>query len=498
MAVVRHLLFQVVLLLAEVGDGGTEMTRRIAVNMVVFAVVTISLLAYGVFDLLGNPFSSPTVVYAVFPSASGLSSGFPVSWNGVDVGSVSSVSLVVTGARVAMSIDPGTELPSDVHARINIANDLGEQQVDLVALPLTGKPDPPLKDGSTIPVLPDSTPAQLGQVVSLATNLLKAIPAGSLNELINELAVSLQGRSSDIRTLINAGQVFANEALSYQSEFKSLLSNAPPVLNTLSSVGTQLRQSIYNTSVLASVLATHRYQLIQLLSNGANAASDAATLVQSRGPDMACLIHDLGATDANLTQPNNLYNLNTTLASNNYFFGAIDGVSQFGPSIALAKGAPARADQEWLRTRIVFPPAYPQGDQYAKPTELPPVKPGAACVTELGNGAGAATQLGFTPYGTRSSPPGHLELASSRDAVVAGTGPLPSGANPSSYRRVPEFSGMTLPLTLAALCTGMMGLLVGLMKKRAGIRVGMSISKLSKRSGLLHAAGIGKIKSKRR
>ncbi|MHB8262386.1 MAG: MCE family protein [Acidimicrobiales bacterium] len=466
------------------------MTRRIVVNLAAFTVVVVVLLAYGVFDLLGNPFASPTVVHTVFPSASGVSAGFPVTWNGVDIGAVRSVSLAKGGARVAMTIDPGAHVPSTVEARIDIANDLGEQQVDLVPLPPSGKADPPLKNGATIPAAPGSSPAQIGQVVTLATNLLKSIPVGSLNKLLGELSVSLQGRASDFRTLINAGQAFANEVLTYQSAFKSLLANSPPVLNTLHNVGTQLRQSLDNTAILANVLATERYHLVHLLTSGANAASDVNTLVSNRGADLACLIHDLGSTASNLSQPRNFANLNAALGLNNYFFGAIKGVTQFGPAIALAKGSPASSHQGWLRTRILFPPVYPQGQQYSNPTELPPVKPGAACITELGNGVSGATQPGFVAYGTSSSPAGRLEPASHADAVVTGTGPSPSGSSLSSYKRAPVgFTRLTLPLLLVVLLVGMAGLLVGLGENRT-VRIAKMLAR-SVRGPADRGSGLG-------
>ena len=80
----------------ELGGGNLwerRMSRRLIINLVVFLAVSIALIVYGYGDLIGNPLQPPTQVSAVFPNASGLYNNFSVQLNGVDVGSVTGVTL---------------------------------------------------------------------------------------------------------------------------------------------------------------------------------------------------------------------------------------------------------------------------------------------------------------------------------------------------------------------------------------------------------------------
>ena len=78
----------------------------------------------------------------MFSDASGINPHFGVQLNGVDVGSVTGVSLATGGARVKMAINPGVSVPSNVTASIDVANDLGEQVIELTP---GAKPAPPLR-----------------------------------------------------------------------------------------------------------------------------------------------------------------------------------------------------------------------------------------------------------------------------------------------------------------------------------------------------------------
>ena len=127
-------------------------SRRLIVNLIVFFVASFALVAYGVVNLLGNPLQSPTVLTTEFADASGLYPGFEVELNGVPVGTVSSTTLTTSATKVTMTINPGTSVPDDVQSSVQIANDLGEQVVDLV--PTRGGARPPSPAAPTCPPRP--------------------------------------------------------------------------------------------------------------------------------------------------------------------------------------------------------------------------------------------------------------------------------------------------------------------------------------------------------
>ncbi|MGH9028642.1 MAG: MCE family protein, partial [Acidimicrobiales bacterium] len=415
--------------------------------------------------------------------------------DGVDVGLVKSVSLVPGGAKVTMTLNPGTHVPSNVQAVVAVANPLGEQEVDLVpraapsidsgsgvatdaargtvADPVSGSKaaDPPsahvqsLRNGAVIPAAPDSTPAQVGTVVAEATKLLQSIPAGSLDELLHEAAVALNGNVGSLRTIASASVLFSQEFLAQQQQFEALLSNAPPVLDTVTQNASSLQQGLADTAVLVQVLANHSNDLSRLFDSGSQAASALQALVTENEPNLACIVHDGADISANLGSAANLHNLSTVLSTNQLFFGAISKLAVTGPAIAMNTGDSARTDQEWLRTRLLIPDLQtssktPQPVQYSTPTSLPPVLPGAGCDTEFGQGAGPVTQAGFKPAG----PGAKVVPATAAEAQVRGGGTEPTAAAPASARLRPG-----IPSEWPAMLAGMvmLGWLVTLGHRRS-------------------------------
>lgn len=403
-------------------------SRRVIINLSAFLAVAVVLIFFGVVNLLGNPLARRTGFQAVFPDASGLSPNFDVTYDGVAVGSVDSVSLGPKGAVVKMSLDPGQSVPDDVVASVDLENALGEQQVDLT--PARSGSAPPLRSGANIGVNPNGVPASVGELVAVATKLLDAIPPGDLNTVLQQLAVALNGRGQDLRTITQESDVFAREFLQYQDQFKALLTNAPPVLDAVADEGPQLQQALANTAVLLKVLAADRGDVANLITRGAVVTGDLQNVVGAELPNLACLTHDLSDLTANLDQPVNLSDLNTTLLTNTWFFGAVEAVSPTGAATSLYAGDPARNTQEWLRTRLLLPPAQPTASQYSAPRSLPPTKPGAGCSTEFGSGVGPATQANASPPG----PGGYLDPPTPAEAVVRG-GPVSPTGEAAVYSR---------------------------------------------------------------
>ena len=421
--------------------------RRLIVNLTAFVLAALALIAYGMVDLLGDPLQPPMDVSAVFPDASGLYQNFSVELNGVDVGTVTAVHLAESGARVDMAINHGTRVPGDVVASIDLANDLGEQVVELT--PAHGGTAKSLQAGAVIPVTAKGIPVQVGHVVTAATKLLEAIPAGNLNKLLAELATALAGRAQDLRTIVSASTTFSQEFLAYQQQFNALLANAPPVLDAVTAVGPQLKQDLVNTEALMQVLADKKTDLDGLLHNGSAATGVLGNLLTNQAPDLACLIHDTSQLAANLAQPTNLSHLSRSLTLNHYFFGAVNSVAVAGQAKPLGSGQSDNTQQTFLRTRLLVPPILPGGDAYTTQTGLPAVAPGAGCTTELGQGVGPATQAGFTP-----SAGGSLSVATAADAQVRGGGDPStptSAAASSSFTRKDSAGSWVGPLVLGAI-----------------------------------------------
>jgi phospholipid/cholesterol/gamma-HCH transport system substrate-binding protein len=428
--------------------------KRLLINLVAFFALSIALVLYGITSLIGNPLRTPTTVESVFTDASGIDPHFGVELNGVDVGSVTGVHLAKGGALVQMAINPGVTVPNNVTASIDVANDLGEQVIELT--PGT-KAAPPIASGAVIPSTGD-IPVDIGAVVTAAVKLLNAIPTGDLNSLLGTLATGLAGEGDNLRTIVASSTEFSKEFLQFQGNFKALLANAPPVLNAVTAVAPQLQQALSNTEVLMAVLAQDRNELDPLFREGASATGLLDQLLVSQGPNLACIFHDAADVVTNLDEPTNLSNLSNTLGLNQLFFGAINDAIQPGAAKQVVSGIPAATNQLMARTRLLIPPQLPMGSAYSSPNTLPDILPGAGCSTELGQGVGPATQPGFQPAGQDASA-SQLVPPSAQDAVVSGAGgttAMPATQDTSddqpmgaSWLLVPLSFGVLLMLALA-------------------------------------------------
>jgi virulence factor Mce-like protein len=426
---------------AEFGGGELQViNRRLIVNLIVFFVVSFGLVVYGIVNLLGNPLQSPTTLTTQFADASGLYPGFEVELNGVPVGTVTSTALTKTATKVTMRINPGTTVPNDVQSSVQIANDLGEQVVNLV--PSRGGAAPALASGASVPAAPDQVPANVGAVVASATRLLQAIPAGNLNKLIGELATSLSGQAGNLRTLISAGTTFSKEFVAYEQQFTALLANAPPSLDAITAVAPQLRQDLANTAALVQVLAQQKTGLHTLLTSGSSAFNAVDSLLTSQSANLGCFLHDTADILSNVAEPTNLTNLSQGLAYNTYFFGAVDHIAVAGVAKPTTSGG-SDTNQTFLRTRLLFPPVIDeQAQSYSASNTIPDTLPGAGCVTAFGNGVGPATQPGFTPAAG-----GHVVSPSAQEADVEVASATPAGQVASaSYREPVDRQGLLLAL----------------------------------------------------
>jgi len=348
------------------------------------------------------------------------------------VGSVQSVSLVPDGAKLSLTLDPAARVPSDVAARVVIANALGEQEVELV--PTAARSAAPLRSGAVVPAASDPVPADVGTVVAEATRLLEAIPAGDLDTVLHQLAVALHGNAGSLRTIASSSALFSQEMLASQQNFEALLANAPPVLDTVTASAPQLQRALADTATLVEVLATRSSDVVRLLNQGGAAAQALGTFLTDNRPDLACIVHDASDVTANLAAAPNLSNLSTALATNQLFFGAVAAISPTGPAKAVTSGDTARDDQEWLRTRLLIPPGQPSAIAYAQPVTLPPILPGAACDTEFGAGAPAVTQAGFHPTG----PNAQVRPPAGAEAQVRGGGPGLAATPAAAHLPVPD------------------------------------------------------------
>lgn len=430
-------------------------TRRVAINLVVFMIAAVALVVYGILNLFGNPLANPKTATATFPSAGGLHPNFLVSLDGVPVGSVTHLSLHgANGVKVKVEFDPGTHIPNDVQASIIRSSAVGEQRIDLV--PVRGGTGPQLKDHATIPVAAqDPVPPDVGKVLDQVNGLLSQIPTGDLNTVVHEAAVGFAGRAADMRSIVDSLTTLSQAYLQHQDSFRQLVTVSPTLLNGLADSGAQLQQGLERTRVLTTLLKNRRFDLVNLIQNLNTLGVVGNNFVVVNRVNLTCILSDLADTTEFL-QGANLTNLARGLELNTQFFGLVDKISPKGFAKDLGLGAPTRNDQTWLRVRTLIPPPQPPASRYATPLPVPATKPGAACQNVYGNGVGPVTQgITYTPlYGAQLLAP---TAAQAQAPKASQTGPLSVSAATPAY-----FGASALPAQPAGDATTWLVLLIGM------------------------------------
>jgi phospholipid/cholesterol/gamma-HCH transport system substrate-binding protein len=409
-------------------------TPRILVNLVVFLLVSAALITYGAVTLLGNPLTRGARISTTLDEASGVLPGFSAAYDGVIVGVVSDTELVEDGVRITVELDPGIEVPSDVEARVVRASAVGEQRLEMN--PIGEGDGPPLQDGDEIPPAAEAAPPEISEVLDTAATLFDEIPADDLNTVIHETALAVQGREEDLRLLTRDLDIFAEQFLEHEDSFRSLLETAPPVLDSVTSVGPELEEALADTATLSEVLAERRFDLVDLMQHGAQFAEVADEIVGGQQANLACIFEDAAALSEFTGDPETLADLDAIFGLNQYFFGPIEDIAVVGHAEDVGYGAPDRENQRWLRVLTMVPPGTPPAVAYHPARPTPPTLPGGGCSNVFGNGVGPGTQADAQPpavgglvieEGTSS---GQSSEVSTGSAAAANSSDDPSTYNP--------------------------------------------------------------------
>jgi len=154
------------------------LTRRILIQIAIFALVAIAALAVMVFGYMRLPEMLGVGQYRVIlqlPETGGLYPRGNVTYRGAQVGTVDSVHLTDTGVEAVLSLDSKVEIPADLTAEIHSVSSVGEQYVQLI--PRSGS-GPALKDGDVIPQDRTTVPTDINTVLTDTTRGPAGDPPG--------------------------------------------------------------------------------------------------------------------------------------------------------------------------------------------------------------------------------------------------------------------------------------------------------------------------------
>ena len=270
----------------------------VKIQLVVFVVLSFFGVVYTGFTYVGitslGPVhfaASPYTIRMELTDSGGIYSNAPVTYRGVQVGTVGTLRLDPKenpgGVEVDLKIDHGTSIPTDTTAEVANLSAVGEQYVNLSPQ----SDDGPYfrKDGKTkgiesatytIPTSRTSIPVSDAVVLKNLDVLVNSVNKANLSTVIDELSKATDGTGPDLQRLIDSGDALVTSAQQALPQTLKLIDDGKTVLNTQAAVADNFKSFARNLNLLSQQLVTSDPDLRRLLDNGVVSAQTLESLLQ--------------------------------------------------------------------------------------------------------------------------------------------------------------------------------------------------------------------------
>jgi phospholipid/cholesterol/gamma-HCH transport system substrate-binding protein len=268
--------------------------RLTKIQLGIFGVITaITLIIMSIYYLrLPATFGIGTyTVTADFVAGGGLYKNGNVTYRGVAVGRVESVSLNPNGVTAGMRLNSGTPIPSNVTATVKSVSAVGEQYIDLV--PPNNSISTKLHNGSRI----DRANTRIGQDVAdllkRAETLVNSLGDTRLKELLHETFIAANGSGPELARLIESARLLVDEANTNYPQVSQLIDQAGPFLQSQIRAGADIKSLADGLARFTSEVHQADPQLRSTLEIAPGAADEASTAFSGIRPSFPALAASL-------------------------------------------------------------------------------------------------------------------------------------------------------------------------------------------------------------
>lgn len=224
--------------------------------------------------------------------ASGLYSGAPVRYRGVQIGTVGRTELTPEGVDVVLNLRNEHTVPSSVRVEVRNGSVIGEPYVAL--LPDQEEPSTVvLASGDTIDRSRVSSPVSTATMLTEVQALLGSIPGDALSITLEESAAALGGQSEALQDIIDAGGQLTDAALEAQESTLRLIDNSERVLSTQVELQEQISRWAVNLETVTGVLESADSDLRTILTAGAPTAEVATDVILGLQEPLPAIAEDL-------------------------------------------------------------------------------------------------------------------------------------------------------------------------------------------------------------
>jgi phospholipid/cholesterol/gamma-HCH transport system substrate-binding protein len=269
------------------------LTRRILIQMAIFALVALTALAVMLFGYMRVQDMVGLGQYRVkldLPETGGLYPRSNVTYRGAQVGIVDSVNLTDTGVQAVLSLNKDVKIPADLTAEIHSVSSVGEQYVQLV--PRSGS-GPSLADGDVIPADRTTVPTDINKVLADTTRGLQAIPQDNLKTVVDEAYVAVGGLGPELRRLVNGSTTLAIDARKNLDPLTTLIDQSKPVLDSQTETADSIQAWAANLASISGQLQSQDQAVAGILEKGPGAADEVRALFDRLQPTLPIVLANL-------------------------------------------------------------------------------------------------------------------------------------------------------------------------------------------------------------
>lgn len=273
-----------------------RITPFVRMQLIIFSIVTvIAVVAVAIFYI-----RVPSMVgigqYKVqveLPSTGGLYQNGNVSYRGVDVGKVQSVTLTENGVIAELSINSDTKIPNNSTAAVHSVSAVGEQYIEFIPDENT-KATGYLKDGAVVE--DGNVPVEVGTLLDQANRLLEQIQDTRLRRVMDEAFNAFNGTGEDLQRLLDSMSLLVGDANKNSDAIVKLIDQAAPLLETQSATVDDIRAWTANLAKVTDQLRTNNPQLEDILDKGPGVAKLSQELFASMNQTLPLLFSNLNTT----------------------------------------------------------------------------------------------------------------------------------------------------------------------------------------------------------
>ncbi|MFE3189633.1 MlaD family protein [Nocardia sp. NPDC059240] len=183
------------------------MTRKVlasALAMLVMAVSATLYLTYGVFGY--HPGAKTYSMTVVLPSSGGLMQTSPVTFNGLQVGRVTTLEKSEGGITARLAVRAEYRIPMDSTVTVANLSAVGEQYINFAPKTVAG---PYFGDGAVVPTDHVVAPLTIARALGGVQGVMDQINPDSINQILSGTDIAIQDVGPSIQRLVNSGSMFA-------------------------------------------------------------------------------------------------------------------------------------------------------------------------------------------------------------------------------------------------------------------------------------------------